>query len=125
MRILVADDAEDIRVTMQVLLQLRGHTVSTAADGKQAVDVAVRERPDVVLMDLQMPVMDGFAATRALRAMPEMHRLPIVAISAYVQDKTWCDLALAAGCSACVAKPIDTELLERVLTTLTERRRAS
>jgi CheY-like chemotaxis protein len=122
MRILVADDAEDIRVTMQVLLQLRGHTVSTAADGKQAVDIALEERPDAVLMDLQMPVMDGFAATRALRAIPEMRRMPIVAISAYVQDKTWCDLALAAGCSGCVAKPIDIDVLERTLGKLTAGR---
>jgi CheY-like chemotaxis protein len=122
MRILVADDAEDIRVTMQVLLELRGHEVTTAADGKQAVDVALGERPDAVLMDLQMPVMDGFAATRALRAIPEMRRMPIIAISAYVQDKSWCDLALAAGCSGCVAKPIDIDVLERVLGRLTTGR---
>ena len=115
MIILVTDDVDDIRELMKLLLKSHGHDVDTAANGQEAVRAATQRVPDVVLMDLCMPVMDGFEATRALRLIPGTCRVPIIAVSAYVGDKEWCDKAIAAGCNACIGKPIDFETLDDVL----------
>lgn len=115
MIILVAEDGEDTRELMRLLLQLHGHEVFVAADGEEALTAATNRKPDIVLMDLNMPVMDGFAATRALRDHPATSKVPIVAVSAYLTDKSWCDRAIAAGCDDCVAKPVDFDALDRVL----------
>jgi CheY-like chemotaxis protein len=70
MTILVAEDFDDTRVMMRMLLEMRGHRVVEASDGRQAVEVASREHPDLVLMDLNMPVLDGIEATRLLHERP-------------------------------------------------------
>jgi CheY-like chemotaxis protein len=115
LRILVVDDGDDIREALRVLLDLDGHDVDTASNGVEAI-YRVRVRPpDVILMDLGMPVMDGFAAVRALRQQSEARDTPIIAVSAYVGDKAWSDRALAAGCNACVLKPVDSKNLAAVL----------
>ena len=115
MIIVIAEDEADTRDMMKVLLELEGHEVYAAADGQQAVAVATANKPDLVLMDLSMPVMDGFAATRALRQSPATRAIPVIAVSAYVSDKEWCDRALAAGCIECVPKPVDYAKLGEIL----------
>ena len=115
MFMLIVDDVEDTRTTVKLLLEYKGHEVQTAADGQEAIAVALQQVPDVVLMDLSMPVMDGLAATRVLRQIPVTSQVPIVAVSAYVRDKAWCDRAIEAGCNGCVPKPIDFDALDNVL----------
>ena len=121
MHILVADDERDMRDTMKVLLEMQGHRVELAADGKQATELAIKLRPDVVFMDMKMPVMDGITATRLLRANPTLTRLPIVCISAYLEQEDWRKRAVDAGCDECLSKPIDWEQLNLVLANLTTR----
>lgn len=115
MFILVADDTEDIRLMLRVRLEHRGHRVVEAGDGRQAVAVATSERPDVILMDLSMPVMDGLEAARFLRAQPETSRMPIIAVTAHCLDAALHRRAMAAGCVECVGKPVDFKQLERLI----------
>lgn len=115
MIILVAEDFDDTRLMMKLLLEMRGHRVVEAANGQEAVEIATRERPDLILMDLNMPVLDGIAATRLLRDRPETAGVPIVAVTAHCGDPEWRDRALEAGCVACVGKPVDFEKLERLI----------
>ena len=96
MQILVVDDEPDIRDTMKVLLQMHGHRVEVAADGKQALELAIERVPDLVFMDMKMPVMDGLTATRLMRADDKMSKVPIVCISAYLQQDDWREKAMAA-----------------------------
>jgi two-component system, cell cycle response regulator DivK len=115
MNILVAEDFDDTRVMMRMLLEMRGHHVFEAADGREAVEVASREHPDLVLMDLNMPVLDGISATRILQELPETAAVPVVAVTAHCGDSEWRDRALEAGCVECVGKPLDFGLLERLI----------
>ena len=109
--------AEDNPVNQEVavaMLQAVGIRADVAADGEQAVDLAARNDYDLVLMDMQMPVMDGLQATRALRAMPRHAHTPILAMtaSAFNDDRRAC---LAAGMDDHIAKPVDAELLYAML----------
>jgi CheY-like chemotaxis protein len=115
MKILVVDDAPDTRDTMKMLLEIQGHHVEVASNGKEAVECASDQLPDLVLMDLTMPVMDGLSATRQLRHLPKTETMPIVAVSAYLRDGAWRDRALAAGCNDCLSKPVDFGALDQVL----------
>lgn len=115
MRILVAEDIADTRYLMKLLLEGKGHAVVEAANGKEAVERAVSERPDLILMDLSMPVMDGLAATRCIRENDETATIPIVALSSHMHDPVWRDRALRYGCNECYAKPLDFEGLDGLL----------
>jgi CheY-like chemotaxis protein len=115
MRILVVDDAADARDTMKMLLEIQGHDVEVASNGREAVEFASDRVPDLVLMDLTMPIMDGLTATRQLRHRPATQTMPIVALSAYLRDGVWRDRALAAGCNDCLSKPVDFGALDQVL----------
>lgn len=116
MRILLAEDVEDTRYLMKLLLEMRGHFVLEARDGQQAVDCAMREHPDLILMDLSMPVMDGLTATRAIRQNADTASIPIVALSAHVgNDSAMHDEAMRSGCTRCCAKPIDFEAFDELL----------
>ncbi|MDQ1559395.1 MAG: two-component system, sensor histidine kinase and response regulator [Pyrinomonadaceae bacterium] len=116
--ILVAEDDEDNRFTLKVLLEMRGYRVLTAANGREAISVAERERPDLILMDLRMPELNGLVTTRQLRqhADARLRRIPIFALSAYdpTQHRA---VAIAAGCDEYVTKPIDYDRLEKLLET--------
>jgi CheY-like chemotaxis protein len=114
MRILVVDDEPDVRMTTQTLLELYGHVVETAANGAEAIRLAAQQLPDAVLLDLSMPVMDGFTAARKLREIPNACAILIVAHSAYVHLPEWCDRALEAGADECLRKPLDYTALERL-----------
>lgn len=104
--VLVVDDSADIREIIRMLLESKGHSVVEAVNGEEAVALALEISPSLILMDLSMPVLDGFDATRQIRSRSELSDVPVVAVSAY------CDVhnrqkALAAGCVECVAKPIN------------------
>jgi CheY-like chemotaxis protein len=112
-RVLLVDDNKDIRDMMRFLLERQGLIVIEAEDGEVAVKKAVSESPDIILMDLSMPFMDGFDATRAIRKLPELSRVPIIAISAYGRE--YYDDAKAAGCDDVMQKPVDITALEPLL----------
>ena len=115
--ILVVEDYEDTSLAVRLALENKGYHILEASDGEQAVRVAERERPDVVLMDLNLPVLDGFGAAERIRANPELKETVIVAVTAH-HDPELRARALAAGCNAFVTKPIDFEWLNELLTNL-------
>ena len=115
MRILLAEDIDDTRQLMRLVLELRGHDVLEAVNGEEAVAQALSGLPDLILMDLSMPVMDGLAATRCIRKNAHTARIPIVALSAHMADATWRDQALKSDCSGFYAKPLDFDTLEEML----------
>jgi two-component system cell cycle response regulator DivK len=103
-RILVVEDTEDNRQIIRDLLSSVGYELIEAADGAEAVAMAQAHRPDLILMDIQLPVMDGYEATRRIRANPELATVPIIAVTSYALsgDET---KAREAGCDGYVAKP--------------------
>jgi two-component system, cell cycle response regulator DivK len=115
MLILVADDFEETRSVMRLLLEMKGHAVVEAADGREAVEGAISHDPDLILMDLSMPVMDGFDATRCLRKQAATARTPIVALTAHSDHGAWRAKAISCGCNECYAKPLDFDALDRLL----------
>ena len=112
--VMVVEDFEDNRFMMRRLLEMSGYRVVEAMNGEEAVEVARRERPGLILMDLSLPLLDGLAATRRIRQQPELQEVPIVAVSAHDTADFHAD-ALAAGCNDYVTKPIDFDQLESLL----------
>ena len=107
-KVLVVEDNENNLYMLRFILTRLGHTVLEARDGASGVDLALRERPDLILMDIQLPVLDGYAATRKIRAEAALREVPIIAVTSYAMagDR---EKALEAGCTAYVEKPIDPE----------------
>ena len=118
--ILFVEDYEDTSLAMRLALEDQGYRILEASDGAAAVETAERERPDIILMDLNLPVMDGLEATRRIRSNPEMKEAVVVAVTAH-SDHDQRTRALAAGCNAFVTKPIDFEWLNELLTNLLPR----
>ena len=112
--VMVVDDSEDIRKIICIKLRRKGYRVLEAANGKEAVEVATRSHPSLILMDLSMPVMDGYEATRRIKALPEFGDVPVVAISAFCDASTNYK-AMEAGCVECVNKPIDFHSFDRLV----------
>lgn len=123
MNILIAEDQADVRDTLKMLLETRGHSVDVARNGEEAVDIAVRSPPDVILMDLQMPVMDGITATRVLRERAETKAVPIIGLSAYFGEPGWQRGAFEAGCVECLPKPLEWRKFEELLARLNGRQK--
>jgi two-component system, cell cycle response regulator DivK len=125
---LLVEDFEDSRFMMRRLLEMAGYMVIEASDGEQAVTLAIRERPALILMDLSLPKLDGLAATRQIRQHKDVGNTPIVAISAHDSPESRTE-ALAAGCDEYVTKPIDFdqlgELLKSFFSTESHRNRGS
>ncbi len=115
--VLVVEDFEDNRFMMRRLLEMSGYRVVEAVNGRQAVEKAQSERPDIILMDLSLPMLDGLAATRQIRSYEGPHKVPIVAVSAHDSADFHAE-ALAAGCNEYVTKPIDFDQLVQLLTRL-------
>ena len=115
--VMVVEDFEDNRFMMRRLLEMSGYRVLEAVNGEEAVELAYRERPQLILMDLSLPQLDGLAATRRIRQYPDMKDVPIVAVSAHDTADFHAD-ALAAGCNDYVTKPIDFDQLEALLSRL-------
>ena len=123
MRVLLVEDHADTRELFALILLSNGFTVDVAATGQQAVDQAAVSAPDVVVLDLQLPDMDGWSAARHLRAHPATMHTAIVAVSAHAYDQ---DEARAreVGCDAFVAKPCaPPELLSAIHVAFDRRRR--
>jgi two-component system cell cycle response regulator DivK len=112
--VLVVEDFEDNRFMMRRLLEMSGYRVLEAINGEEAVEMAERERPGLILMDLSLPLLDGLAATRRIRQHEALRSVPIVAVSAHDTADFHAD-ALAAGCNDYVTKPIDFDQLEALL----------
>lgn len=113
--ILVAEDSADTRAVLRRMLAYRGYRVVEAADGREAVEVAASECPDLVLMDLNMPVMDGLAATERIRELKDRcGDVPVVAVTAF-DTYGIREAALEAGCNAYLLKPLDLDELESVI----------
>jgi two-component system, cell cycle response regulator DivK len=115
--VMVVEDFEDNRFMMRRLLEMSGYRVLEAVNGEEAVELAHRERPQLILMDLSLPQLDGLAATRRIRQYPDLKDVPIVAVSAHDTADFHAD-ALAAGCNDYVTKPIDFDQLEALLSRL-------
>ena len=110
MKILLVEDNEMNRDMLSRRLQRRGHEVLIAVDGAEALRVAGEERPELVLMDLSLPVMDGWEATGRMKADPQTASIPIIALTAHAMGADR-ERALAAGCDDFDTKPIDMERL--------------
>ena len=102
-RILLVEDEED---NMQILRDLltSGYEIDEAADGEKALAAVAKRRPDLILMDIQLPIMDGYEATRRIKANPALRSIPIIAITSYAMGEDE-KRARAAGCDDFVAKP--------------------
>ncbi len=109
-RILVADDKATSRELVRTVLERCGYEVVEAADGAEAVELARATQPDLVLLDLHMPVLDGFAAMKQLRSEPSFQATPVVALTASAMGGDR-DMAIAAGFTAYITKPIRLEAL--------------
>lgn len=113
-RLLYVEDNEMNRDMLTRRLQRRGYEVLSAADGEQGLARARAELPDLVLMDMSLPVLDGWEATRQLKAAPETAHIPIIGLTAHAMA-TDRDRCLAAGCDDYDTKPIDLQrLLEKI-----------
>jgi len=112
--VLLVEDFEDNRFMMRRLLEMNGYRVVEAEDGEEAITKAETENPDLILMDLSLPILDGLAATRRIRQMPQFLRIPVVAVSAHDTADFHAE-ALAAGCNEYVTKPVDFDELETLL----------
>ena len=113
-RILVVEDQEDNRQILRDLLASAGYELTEAENGEEALAALAKQQPDLILMDIQLPIMDGYEATRRIRTNPDMKSVPIIAVTSHAlagdEDK-----ALAAGCDGYVSKPYSPrELLAKV-----------
>jgi two-component system cell cycle response regulator DivK len=113
-RILVVEDQEDLRGVLRDLLTGSGYTVIEAADGEAGVAKAKSDHPDLILMDIQMPVIDGYEATRRIRADPELKPTPVVAVSSFAMKGDE-EKARAAGCDHYITKPYSPMQLLRLV----------
>jgi len=114
LKVLLVEDVEDTRLFMRIELEEQGFIVLEAENGQVAVETAVREKPDVILMDLTLPLMDGFTATKLIRQNDALKNVPIIAITAHKEDDFRAD-AKASGFDAYVTKPIDVNWLKGLI----------
>jgi CheY-like chemotaxis protein len=115
--ILVVDDFDDTRLLLRTWLEKRGFRVVEAHDGVEAVRRAESESPDLIIMDVEMPELDGLAATRKIRGIEGLGTVPILAVSAYGADQ-FREPALAAGCNEYVSTPFEPDELEGIIRAL-------
>ena len=116
MKILIVEDNEMNLDMLSRRLARRGFEIVSARDGQQGGEAAARERPDVILMDMSLPVIDGWEATRRVKAAPETASIPVIALTAHAMAEDR-DRALASGCDDYDTKPIDlTRLLAKIRT---------
>jgi len=115
--ILLVEDFEDTRLMMKLWLIKNGYRVLEAESGEEAVTVAQRERPDLIIMDMMMPGMNGLDATQRIREHQALRQTPIVAVSAYGADE-YRAIALKAGCNEYVSTPFEPRALAELIKTL-------
>lgn len=112
--IMVVEDYDDTRLLLKKGLEGLGYSVLEASNGQEAVDIAGREHLDLILMDLDLPILDGIIATQLIRQQTDMENVPIVAVTAYPMSYTRVK-AFAEGCDEYMAKPIDMSELARLV----------
>jgi CheY-like chemotaxis protein len=112
-KVLLVEDSKDTRQMMKMLLSGYGYDVVEAIDGIEAVDQAVLEKPDLILMDIAMPIADGLFAVEVIRQHKNLKGIPIVAVTAY--GDLYNEKAKEAGCDAIVQKPLNFEEFETVV----------
>jgi CheY-like chemotaxis protein len=122
-KILLVEDNEMNRDMLSRRLVRKGYEVIMALDGRQAVEMAAAETPDLILMDMSLPVIDGWEATRQVKAAPATRGIPVIALTAHAMagDR---EKAIQAGCDDYDTKPIDLQRLLEKMTALLERRQA-
>jgi two-component system cell cycle response regulator DivK len=123
-RILYVEDNDDNVYMLKTRLTRKGFTVLIATDGARGVSMAAAEQPDLILMDLSLPVLDGWEATRRIKAAEETRHIPVIALTAHAMagDR---EKALAAGCDDFDTKPVEIERLLGKMQALTAKREAS
>lgn len=114
-KILYVEDNEDNIFMLTRRLRRKGYDVSVAKDGEEGVEKALSEQPDLILMDLVLPVLDGWEATRKLKSLPGTREIPVIAVSSHAMSGDR-DKALAAGCDDYHTKPIEFERLLEAIT---------
>ncbi len=113
-RILVVEDQEDNRAILRDLLQSVGYELIEAVNGEEALSMAVKHKPDLILMDIQLPVVDGYEATRRIKAEPALQGIPVIAVTSYALSGDE-EKAREAGCDDYVTKPFSPrDLLAKV-----------
>lgn len=112
--ILVIEDFTDARELMRLVLEAEGYRVLEAQNGIDGVETARREKPDAILMDMSLPLMDGCEATKNIRRVPHLRNIPIIACTAYNQWE-WRSKAILAGCTDFLTKPLESRVLLAML----------
>jgi len=107
-KILIIEDNEQNRYLITYILEKHGYTVLQARDGREGIDKAVQVCPDLILLDIQLPVMDGYKVARELRTLDSLSHVPIVAVTSYAMSGDR-EKSLAAGCTGYIEKPINPE----------------
>ncbi len=123
-KILLVEDNEMNRDMLSRRLARQGYTVVCAVDGRQGLERARAERPDLILMDLSLPVLDGWEATRQLKADPDLRRIPVIALTAHAMASDE-EQARAAGCDDYDTKPVELSRLRAKIEALLRRAAAS
>ena len=118
--VLLVEDTEDNRFMMRRLLEMSGYRVVEAMNGEEAVKRAKADSPHLILMDLSLPIIDGLAATRLIRRLPQCESTPIIAVSAH-DTSDFQSEAIDAGCNTYVTKPIDFNELEELIVRLLQK----
>jgi len=113
-RILIVEDNPENMRLLEMVLRAKNYTLLKATDGEEALDMAMRERPDLIIMDIRLPKMNGLEVTRKLRETPAFSHTPIIAITAYAMkgDK---ERVIESGCDAYLSKPINTRELPEII----------
>lgn len=111
-KVLIVEDYADVRRIMNIMVSRRGYEVIEASDGYDAIEKTKKHHPDLILMDLAMPIMDGVMATQIIREEAEFKNTPIIGLTAY---GTFNEKALDAGCNEVINKPLEFESIEPLL----------
>ncbi len=114
MKILIVDDNEKNRKLFRLIVKSMGHEAVTAVNGKDGVEAARKEKPHLILMDIQMPVMDGIAALKILKGDEETDRIPVIALTSYAMKGDE-EKFLEAGFDAYISKPVDAKLFQETI----------
>ncbi len=112
-KVLIVEDYDDTRSFMKFLLESEGYEVSEASNGQEAVEAVQYDSPDLILMDISMPIMDGLAATKKIRQFDKTAKTIIIAVTAYGQS--YYRQAIEAGCDDLINKPLDSKSLRPML----------
>ncbi len=119
--LIVEDNPQNMRL-IEMTLKAKGYTLLKAVDGEEALEVAIRERPDLIIMDIQLPKLSGLEVTGRLRQVAGFEEIPIIAITAYAMKGNK-EKSIEAGCNAYLPKPINTRELPNLIAEMLQRRK--